>query len=200
MGKAGNTKQSLCLPWLEFQLEISQGCWSTSRHQETLNQFLKAKQVFECLESNMRFAPQKKTPSVSAIWNICKMDVQFLNLKITYRGHSEWIQYEAYEGDMCVTQGTVVRKKVEHHSLCLTLSSSLLPDYPFLLCPLICCMRDSRKLNVFFKCLNTNVVMSIQPSMMSALRTRWGGGKMVQWIGALVLQAWVWIPNTLLKS
>lgn len=56
-GEATNTRLSLCLLWLELQLEISQGCWSTSHHEETLNQFLKAKRVFECLESNIRFAP-----------------------------------------------------------------------------------------------------------------------------------------------
>lgn len=32
--------------------------------------------------------------------------------------------------------------------------------------------------------------MSIHPSMMSALRTRWEIGERVQWIGALALQAW----------
>lgn len=57
MGKAKSARQSLCLPWLELQLEISQGGWPTSHYEETLNQFLKAKQVFECLESNVRFAP-----------------------------------------------------------------------------------------------------------------------------------------------
>lgn len=57
MGKGNNARQSLCLPWLELQLEISQGGWPTSHYEETLNQFLKAKQVFECLESNIRFAP-----------------------------------------------------------------------------------------------------------------------------------------------